>query len=176
MRLRGPIFVSSMILALAVLSPAVALGKKRCIVFPLKGSSTTTAVLDLATGTGTVDGTFLYSHIGRGTVHVDITFAFTGPNTLTLAGRETDITANGDKVFGTDSGSATLTPTGIDATINDTIIGGTGRFANAFGTNTITSKGKIVSVVGSVITVTMTNTAVGRAGVCRRGCHRRALA
>jgi hypothetical protein len=170
MRLRSLIFVSSLVLSVAAaLSPTAALGKKKCTDRPLRGTSTTTTVIDLATGTGTVDGTFWYTRIGKGTVHVDITsFTFTGPNTVTFEGRETDVTANGDKIFGIDRGSGTLTPTGIKATIIDTIIGGTGRFANAFGTNTITSEGEIVSIVGSVVTMTMTSTAVGRAGTCRR--------
>ncbi|MDP9333141.1 MAG: hypothetical protein M3Q30_07515, partial [Actinomycetota bacterium] len=64
--------------------------------------------------------------------------------------------------FTTIAGTGRITSTGVEATNIDTITGGTGRFAEARGTFTVTVVGVLVSIVGSIATSTATGTAVGQ--------------
>ena len=163
MPLRRLIFLSSMVLAVAALSPAAALGAAKGTDRPVKGTSTSTAIVDVATGTGTIDGSGQFTHLGKFTFHDDFTsFTLTGPTTFTFTSTETAVAANGDKIFVTNAGTGTLTSTGTEATTVSTITGGTGRFADASGTFTVTSVGVTVSTVGSIITSTLTNTSKGQ--------------
>jgi hypothetical protein len=161
MKLRRLIFVSSLVLAVAALSPAAAHGATHRTDRPLKGTGTATVIVNLATGTGTVDGAFRFTHLGKGIFYGDVTSTLTG-NTIVNGGTETYVAANGDKVFTTIAGTGTITSTGIEATNVDTITGGTGRFAEARGTFTVTVVGVLVSAVGSIVTSTSTATAVGQ--------------
>jgi hypothetical protein len=87
------------------------------------------SVQQTATGNATQLGLFTYT--ARDTV-----------DTRTRMGTGTFVftAANGDTVFGTNSGQATLTPTpGVISIVEtSTITGGTGRFAEATGTFTLT--------------------------------------
>ena len=141
-------------------------------VHPVEGTTTATATINTATGTGTVDGTFRFTHLGNGTFHNDLTsFTVTG-NTFTFTGTATFVVtdddkadgdkADGDKVFTTNAGTGTVTSTGSESTNVHTITGGTGRFADASGTFTITNVGVTVSTVGSIVTQTLTGTVVGQ--------------
>jgi hypothetical protein len=58
--------------------------------------------------------------------------------------------------------TGTVTSTGFVATTVNTITGGTGRFADASGSITVTSVGVTVSTVGSMTTSTFTGTAQGQ--------------
>jgi hypothetical protein len=159
MRLRRLLFLSSFVLALAVLSPAAAHGKAGGTDRPVKGNSVATTTLDFATGVGATDGTSHISHCGRATFHNDFTFTQTGPDTLTLVGTDTIVCANGDQIFQDFTITATLstsTSTGVF-----TITDGTGRFDDASGTSTIAASSTIVSMVGTVITSRDTNTIDG---------------
>lgn len=162
MKLRRLIFLSSLVLAAAALSPVAALGAAtNGTDRPLKGTSTSTTTINLATGTGTSDGTSHVSHCGTATFHNDFTFTLTGPDTSRLVGTDTLVCANGDKLFSTLTLTGTLstgTSTGVSTTT-----GGTGRFVNASGTATIPdAKSTIVSTVGTIITTHDTNTFQGR--------------
>ena len=162
MKLRRLLVLSSLVLAVAALSPAAALGATQGTARPLKGTSTATAVVDTAAGTGTVDGAILFTQLGKGTYHTDLTgFTSTG-NTFAFGGTATFVAANGDKVFTTIAGTGTVTSTGSESTTVDTITGGTGRFADASGTFTVTTVGVTVSTVGSIVTQTLTGTVVGQ--------------
>jgi hypothetical protein len=164
MRLRRLICLSSLVLAVAAISAASALGKAKGADRPLSGTSTATVIIDLATGLGTGDGSGQLSHLGRVTVHDDFTsFTFTGPNTFSFTGTETIVAANGDKLFATTAATGTLTAAGSDVvTTVETITGGTGRFADASGTFTRLARGVIVSIVGSIATHTFTINSEGQ--------------
>jgi hypothetical protein len=162
MPLRRLIFLSSLVLAVAALSPAAALGAANGTDHPAKGTSTATAIVNIATGTGTVDGTGQFTHLGKVTFHADFTSFTLAGSTFAFTDTNTFVAANGDKLFVTEAGTGTLTSTGADATDVETITGGTGRFAGASGTNTATIHGVIVAIVGSTVTQTITFTSEGQ--------------
>ena len=85
-----------------------------------------------------------------------------GPDTFSFTGTSTDVAANGDKLFSTGVSSGTLMPTGTETTTVFTITGGTGRFADASGTGTLRSVGVIDSIVGSIVTQTLTSSSKGQ--------------
>jgi hypothetical protein len=86
-------------------------------------------------------------HVGSRSRHPQ--FSWTGTATY--------VAANGDKLFTTISGAGTLGPP-AQSTAVDTITGGTGRFADASGTITNTAISTSISIVGSIETVTSTQT------------------
>jgi hypothetical protein len=164
MKLRRLIFLSSMVLAVAALSPAAAQGATNGTDRPLKGTITATAIDNLATGTATADGTFQFTHLGKGTFHEDATSPPMTGNTFTYTGTETYVAANGDKLFATVAATGTITfnPLGAQLTSVETITGGTGRFADASGTFTTTRVAVPTSIVGGIVTDPFTGTAVGQ--------------
>ena len=138
----------------------------------VKGTGTSSATINLAAGTGSVDGTFDLTPLGKGTSHtVDTSFTLTG-NTFAFTGTATFVfadddkansnKANGDKLFTTIAGTGTVTSTGSQSTTVNTITGGTGRFDDATGTITVTDVGVTVSIVGSIVTSTGTDTLQGQ--------------
>ena len=158
MPLRRLIFLSSLVLAVAAISPAATLGAANGTDRPVTGTSTGTVVIDLATGAGSGETSGQLSHLGRITSTVDVTsFTLTGPDTFSFTGAATDVTANGDKLFTTGAATGTMTPTGTETTTVFTITGGTGRFADASGTGTLRTVGVIDSIVGSIVTQTITS-------------------
>ncbi len=158
MPLRRLIFLSSLVLAVAALSPAAALGAAKGTDRPLKGTVTAATRDNLATLTGEVDGTFLFTHLGKGTFHEDITFNFTGYPAFTYTGTGTFVAANGDKLFATVAG----TNRPFELTLVSTITGGTGRFADASGTFTTHEHGVFGSQVGVIQRNTFTGTTEGQ--------------
>ena len=163
MPLRRLIFLSSLVLAVAALSPAAALGAAKGTDRPVSGKSTSTTTIDTATGTGTVAGSGQLSHIGRFTFTNDITsLTITGPNTFSFTLTAIIVAANGDEIFTTATGTGTLTATGAESTLVSTITGGTGRFADASGTITTTISSVTVSTVGTTTTTSDTETHRGR--------------
>jgi hypothetical protein len=163
MPLRRLIFLSSLVLAVAALSPATALGAANGTDRPVSGKTTSTTTVDLATGTGISDGSGQLSHIGASTFHNDFSgFTVTG-NTFTWTQTATIVAANGDEIFATAVGTGTLLPNNTSvATLVSTITGGTGRFADASGTLTSSISSVIVSVVGTMITSNDTETHTGQ--------------
>jgi hypothetical protein len=169
MQRRRLIFFSSLVFAVAALSACRLPPPPPA--HPVDGTTTATAIINTATGTGTVDGTFRFTHLGNGTFHNDLTsFTVTG-NTFTFTGTATFVVADdkaagdqaeGDKVFTTSAGTGTVTSTGSESTNVHTITGGTGRFDDASGTFAITNVGVTVSTVGSIVTQTLTGTVVGQ--------------
>jgi len=162
MPLRRLIFLSSLVLAVAALSPAAALGAAKGTDRPSSGTSTSTTTVDTATGTGTVVGSGHISHLGRFTFTNDITSLTITGNTFSYTLTAIIVAANGDEVFTTATGTGTLTATGSESTLVSTITGGTGRFADASGTLTTEISSVNVSLVGSILTSTDTETHTGQ--------------
>jgi len=168
MKLRRLIVLSSLGLAIAGLS-ACRLPPPEPL-HTVTGTTSGTAIIDSATGTGTSDGPFDLTVLGKGTLHNDFTsftqtgntFALTGTATWSTRAESDAATANGDKVFTTFATTGTVTSTGFVATTVNAITGGTGRFADASGTMTVTGPGVTVSTVGSVTTSTFTGTVQGQ--------------
>ena len=162
MPLRRLIFLSSLVLTVAALSPAGALGAAKGTDRPSSGTSTSTTTIDTATGTGFVAGSGHLSHIGRFTFTNDITsLTITGPDTFSYTLTAIIVAANGDEIFTTATGTGTLTATGSESTLVSTITGGTGRFADATGTTTTRISSVNVSLVGSVLTTEDTEVHTG---------------
>jgi hypothetical protein len=124
--------------ATIAISPAGALAAAKGTDRPLKG--TTTGSLTVSSFTGN------FSHLGA-TAGGDVaTITLTSPTTFTYTGTDTLVAANGDEVFSTFTGSGAFTSaTTIESTQVNTITGGTGRFADASGTFTVTISSVVVS-------------------------------
>ena len=166
MPLRRLIFLSSLVLAVAALSPAAALGAAKGTDRPLSGTVTASTIDNFSTGTSTADGTFLFTHLGKGTFHEDTTAGTTTGNTFTFTGTATYVAANGDQLFATITATGTFTGSNVVTKVS-TITGGTGRFANASGTFTTHERvvfGSAVFVpgVGLIVRNTFTGTVEGQ--------------
>jgi hypothetical protein len=146
MPLRRLIFLASLVLAVAAVSPSAAMAAANGTDRPLTGAGTGTTTLNLATLAATAEATGHISHVGAFTGHFDAVFTITGASTFTYTGTGTDVAANGDKLFSAIAGSGTFTATTAESTETDTITGGTGRFAGASGVYTETISSVIVSV------------------------------
>jgi hypothetical protein len=167
MPLRRLIVVSGVALLAAVaISPEAALAAAKGTDRPLTGASTGSAsVVIEATGsiTGTASYTGNLSHLGTVTGSDVATFSFTGPATFRYTGTDTVVAANGDELFSTVSGSGAFTsPTTSESTQVNTITGGTGRFADASGTFTVTISSVIVSISATSETSDFTDTIKGQ--------------
>jgi hypothetical protein len=142
MKLRRLMFLSILALAFVALSPAAAPAATGHQV-PFKGSwhsvetSTVNFPNGIPTSTVVLEGTGNATHLGRFTVEADLVI-----NLLTGFGTGTEVftAANGDTVNATGFGQAQLPPAQGFVTIVETltITGGTGRFANATGSYTLT--------------------------------------
>jgi hypothetical protein len=160
MPLRKLIFVSGLVLAVVAMTPAAAMGAAKGTNRPLTGKGTTITTVNLITGAGTQVSSGHFSHLGAVTGSSDLQFALVGPNGFSFTGTGTTVAANGDKLFTTTSGTGTFGPP-IVTTSTTTITGGTGRFADASGTFTGTGPTTVVSIIGSIETVTATGTSKG---------------
>jgi hypothetical protein len=165
---RRVLVVASLAVALGVVAPGAGVAKRGGTDRPVKGSTSGTSTLDLATGTGTSQGTGRFSHLGKTTYTLNFSFALSGPTTVALSGTGTLVAANGDQVFVTFTGTATV-PSPVPAvgqsvefTFVSTITGGTGRFSDASGTTTSTGHQEVVSVVGTTVGTRETATHEGR--------------
>jgi hypothetical protein len=130
-------------LAIAALVPAAAVAKEGGTDRPIKGRMSGISVGSLAAGKGTADERGVATHLGRFTFHGDVyVTGFTPPNIAYLGGTFTFKAANGDRLRGTFTETATLVGpapgqfTGHTGTFVSTFTGGTGRFAHASGTVT----------------------------------------
>jgi hypothetical protein len=165
MKGRRLLVFTSLLLALAVVTPVSAVAKRGGTDRPLKASGSGTTTADLATGAATSQGTAHFSHLGKSTYTLDTTFTLAGPNTFALSGASAVVAANGDQVFSTFTGTGTFTGIGVGETATYTIVftitGGTGRFADASGTLTATVDQEDVSLVGTTVGTRETFTASG---------------
>jgi hypothetical protein len=163
---RWRLFLSSLVLGVALISPAASLGAAHGTNRPLTGKSTGTATLSLLTGATTSQFSGQLSHLGAFTGTADELFTPLGLPPLipyTLMGTETLVAANGEELFGTVNGTGLNNTVGLTAQGTNvvTITGGTGRFAGATGTYTETYSSSYV-VSGTTVTGPFTTTAQGQ--------------
>jgi hypothetical protein len=154
MVLRRVLLLSSLVIAVVVLGPAGATGAANAVQRPVLGIAKGTTTVNLITGAGTTVNIGYFLGIGLFTGNSNSIFAYTGPNTFSSTGTGTLVTANGNDLFITTSGTGTLKGTAVTATTVDTITGGTGRFEGASGQIKITARGTSASTVGSTETFT----------------------
>ena len=145
-------------LTVACLSGAPAFGAANGTDRPFTGSGSGTGVIGLVGGVpagSTIDGTENASHLGLATFHT--VNVFTGPTTTNTTA--TLVAANGDTV--TESGTSTsvlVNPTTFAFTAVYTTTGGTGRFAGASGSQTLTGTATLDSPTSLCFHVSFTMT------------------
>jgi hypothetical protein len=157
--MRKLVSVFVLVLAVLALSTGIAFAGPNGTDRPLKGNSTSTTTIDLATLTGTSDGTSQLTHCGRAHFHNDFTFNFLPGGNFSLVGTDTEVCANGDELFSSFVITGSLSAGTSTGTFTGT--GGTGRFVGASGSFTTVNTSTIVSVVGTVITSQDSNTIDG---------------
>ena len=165
MPLRRLIFLASLVLALAAISPSAALAAAHGTNRPLTGTATgTTTLTFIAPGVADATSGFTghLSHLGAETGQDELTIIATSASTFAYTGTRTFVAANGDEVFSAITGSGTFTPTTAQSTEKDTITGGTGRFAGASGTYTDTISSVVVSATSASQTSRVTAVAHGQ--------------
>jgi hypothetical protein len=164
MTIRKAIALAGLVLAVAILNPASALANPVSTDCPIRASGSGTVTLNVLTGSYTGDATQVSTCIGKSTVHLDGTGAFTGPDTFVGSGPITLTAANGDELTGTQTLTATgFTPgTAHTTTVVATITGGTGQFADASGTVTSTAQVTGGSFDGVTVISSVEYTATGQ--------------
>ena len=164
MPLRRLIFLASLVLAVAAMSPSAALAAAHGTNRPLTGTATGTTTLNLLTGDAASVFTGHLSHLGAETGTDELTvIADLVTGTFTYTGTRTFVAANGDEVLSTVTGSGAFTSlTAAQSTEHDTIIRGTGRFAGARGAYTDTVSFVLASPAGPSETLRFTAVAQGQ--------------
>jgi hypothetical protein len=139
MRTHKAIALTSLVLTLAIVSPASALADAGGTDRPFKGTVSGTVSLHRPTGNFTADGAGINSHLGPYTAHLEGHGAPTPDGTLAGGGTITWVADNGDQLYGNfDLRTNGLPPADHTTTLETTINGGTGRFADASGKCTTT--------------------------------------
>jgi hypothetical protein len=172
MSMRRLVVFSTLVALIIVIVPAAALagahgagrGRKphqppKVIDRPLRGRSIGVNRVNLQNGAATYESSGHLSHLGAVTNTGVQTISLIG-NTIRFTGTGTTVASNGDELFATFSGTATVSSTAASTTVN-TITGGTGRFAGATGTFSVTSVSKPISTVGPIETFATTSTTEG---------------
>jgi hypothetical protein len=149
--MRRLILLAGLALAVGVLFPASAVPAVGGSDLPFNGSFAGTTVHDLATGHLDAVSTGEAEHFGLMTLEQQVQIALTGPTTRGWSGTWTLTAANGDQLSGTAVGTGVLTdPTHITFVIDYTSSGGTGRFADASATFTVTLYFHRVALVNGI--------------------------
>ena len=92
-----------------------------------------------------VSGTGIASHLGKSTFDAISYVTVTAHPPFTVTGTRTITAANGDQIFTTFSGTSVPVVNGKNgADLNETITGGTGRFADASGHFTTTARNNFI--------------------------------
>jgi hypothetical protein len=137
--MRKAIFLASLALAVGALVPGSALPATGGSDLPLKGSFSGTTVHNLATGHLDAVSSGEFTHFGSSTLEQSVQVAATGPTSRSWSGTWTLTAANGDQLSGTSVGTGSLTdPTHITFVLDYAATSGTGRFAGASASFTIT--------------------------------------
>jgi len=159
MSLATRMFLTSLVLGVAVISPDAALGAPQRHALPLVGKGTMVVTVNGSSLTSTSSGQL--SHLGAYAGSYNGLFTGPGPG-FTTTGTETLVAANGDKLVGTGKGNGAFLPNSlvVTGTYVVTITGGTGRFDHAIGTYTVTYTGP-VTFNGSIATANLTTTISG---------------
>jgi hypothetical protein len=164
---RKRLLLSSLVLGVGLISPAVALAGPGGTDLPLRGQTSGVLSFDSSTGMFTSSSSGVGSLLGAFTVTNSGSLMPTGFNPpfvpYTVMGTQTAVAANGDQLFGTLNGvgvnnSATSAASGTNTI---TITGGTGRFANATGSYTVTYKSQATSMIGTIESGRVTTTFQG---------------
>lgn len=159
--------LSSLVLGAGLISPGAALAAVGGTNLPLKGHTTGILSFDSSTGQFTSSSSGVGSLVGAFTVTNSGSLIPTGFNPplvpYSVMGTQTVVAANGDQLFGTLNGVgvndiATSTANGTNVI---TIAGGTGRFANATGSYTVTYKSQATSTIGTIQSGPVTTTFQG---------------
>ena len=132
---------------LVMLTPASALAKPKSRDKLVTGPISGTTTVDLAAGTATGEGTARLSHIGRSRYRLDGTFVSTSPTSASVSGTGSLVAANGDRLFGTYTGTLTeIVPlVSSHSSLVFTVTGGTGRFEHATGSLTSQADNVVIS-------------------------------
>jgi hypothetical protein len=139
-------------LAFAVLGPSAAVANQGGADRPIAAKESGTNVIALASGAFVIDAAGTRSHLGNVTAHYSGVATPTGPNTISISGSIVEVAANGDKLYATLSGGATLDGAlNAQGTVVNTFTGGTGRFKNASGVETGTFSMETRSLDGGTL-------------------------
>jgi len=150
------------VLALAIFNTGSALAKAGGTDRPVKGTASGTLRVDPVTGAATGDITGVTSHLGKTAVHFEGILTPTGEEgTLAGPATVTIVAANGDRLTGNAAVTSRTTDTGTITTVVLEITGGTGRFANASGTLTVTCVSGPPSQVGPLLVFALECKATG---------------
>jgi len=136
--MRRIILLAGLVLAVGVLPSGSALAAVGGSDLPLKGSVSGTSAHNLATGVVDAVSSGQLTHFGRTTVEQTALVVPVGPTTFSWSGTFTLTAANGDQMSGTTVGTCTPTATSVRCVVDFTSTGGTGRFADASATLTMT--------------------------------------
>lgn len=115
---------------------------------PFKGSYTTSFVMIQPPPNivQNVSGTGIASHLGNSTFEAISNVSVTFPPPFMVSGTRTITAANGDQLFTTFTGTSTPVVNSMNgADLQETIIGGTGRFVNASGSFTTIARNNFIT-------------------------------
>ena len=136
--MRRIILLAGLVLAVGVLPSGSVLAAVGGSDLPLKGSVSGTSAHNLATGVVHAVSTGHLTHFGLTTVEQTALVVPAGPTTFSWSGTLTLTAANGDQMSGTTVGTCTPTATSVRCVVVFTSTGGTGQFADASATLTMT--------------------------------------
>jgi hypothetical protein len=136
--MRRIVLLAGSVLAVGVLASGSALAAVRGSDLSLKGSVSGTSAHNLATGKVHAVSTGQLTHLGLTTVEQTALVVPAGPTIFSWSGTFTLTAANGDQMSGTTVGTCTPTATSVRCVVDFTSTGGTGRFADASATLTMT--------------------------------------
>ena len=161
--MRRIILLAGLALAVGVLLPAGAMPAAGGSDLPFKGYMSGNGTTSLATGQAHHVVTGSVSHFGLSTLDEHFQVVFTGPGTFNTAGTWTLTAANGDQMFGTLTSTGRFTDA-IHSTslVNFVSTGGTGRFADASLTFSVSVQSTRLSLEGVIVTTFSEGTGVGR--------------
>jgi hypothetical protein len=163
MTTRKAIAVAGLVLSLAILGPPSALAKPRGSDRPIRATISGTVSLTVATGEFKSDATGVFSHLGEYTVHLEGRVAPTPEGVYAGRGTITWVADNGDKLYGTgDLSTDRPPPAPHTTTLEITITGGTGRFADASGTATAITHVAPLAFDGVTLLNSVEGTATGQ--------------
>jgi hypothetical protein len=114
---------------------------------PFKGSYTLSSVLIQPPPNlvQRISGTGIASHLGNSTFEAISNVTVTQPPFM-VNGTRTITAANGDQLFTTFTGTSTPVVNGMNgADLQETVTGGTGRFANASGSFTVIARNNFIT-------------------------------
>lgn len=161
--MRTPILLAVLALAVGLLLPAGAVADVGGTDLPYKGSGSGDTTFNLATGEVDLVSTGNASHVGSFGFEQHGLLVPTGVGTFNSSFSWTLTAANGDRMFGTATGTVTVTDAIHSIGVATyTSSGGTGRFADATLTFVATVRNTRVAVDGVIATGVHEGTVLGR--------------